>query len=62
MYRVNCIILGGNLHSVFVIDIAPTQTVAHLKDFIKDKTKQRFDRVDANCLKLWKASDQIPVI
>ncbi|KAG2335302.1 hypothetical protein BDR05DRAFT_624489 [Suillus weaverae] len=60
MYKLNCIVLGDDpSHNIFVVDIAPKQTVADLKDLIKDKKKPEFDHVAADRLKLWKV--KLPV-
>ncbi|KAG2064398.1 hypothetical protein BDR04DRAFT_1061843 [Suillus decipiens] len=53
MYTLNCLFLGEDSNDIFYVDVEQTQTVAVLKELIKDK-RPDFDHVAANRLKLWK--------
>ena len=55
MLTLFCWILGDNPQRVFHVEIASSKTVDDLKDAIKMET-HRFDRIDADALRLWKVS------
>jgi len=51
-----CYVLGDDPTNIFVVDIAPSKIVAHLRDAIKAKNSPKFNDVPANTLRLWKVS------
>ena len=56
----NCLILGGQSHETFGIEIAKTADIGALKKLIKAENSPDFDKVAAHRLKLWKVSGAVP--
>lgn len=54
--ELNCLVSGNDPCYMFTIEIASTENVSALKDAIKDKNEQLFQRVDARSLVLWNVS------
>ncbi|KAG1849261.1 hypothetical protein DFJ58DRAFT_746628 [Suillus subalutaceus] len=51
--KLNCFVLGDDLHRIFQVKIAPTESVSALQNIIKDAKGPSFDHVAADGLELW---------
>lgn len=53
----NCLVLGYSRNHIFKVNIAKTESVSSLKEAIKEKKDNLFNRVDADNLILWNVSE-----
>lgn len=51
----NCLVRGQDQTHIFQVNLLPTQTIADLKEGIKEKKKPVFDHVPADAIVLWNA-------
>ena len=56
MLKLFCYVCGDDYSNTFVVNIDEDDTVADLKDAIKEKKRPKFDDIPAGSLFLWKAS------
>ncbi|KAJ3733749.1 hypothetical protein DFJ43DRAFT_1066600 [Lentinula guzmanii] len=54
-FEFNCLVLDSH-PSIFAVQISETDTVATLKEKIKEKTRPTFDHIAAHTLDLWNVS------
>ena len=54
--KLNCSVFGQDRSQIFQVTLERTQSIADLKQEIKEKKKPAFDHVPADNLVLWKAS------
>ncbi|KAI9450975.1 hypothetical protein F5148DRAFT_1019416, partial [Russula earlei] len=59
MLKLNCLILGQDIHRIFQVKIEGEETVSTLKEMIKEDNANDLARIDADSLRLWKVS--IPI-
>ena len=58
MLKLFCYVRGDDYSNTFIVNIDEDDTVADLKDAIKEKKKPKFDDIPADSCSLWKASVQ----
>ena len=54
--NLNCFVLGQDRSHIFKVTLAPTKSIADLKEGIREEKKPAFDHVPAYTLVLWKVS------
>ena len=57
--KLNCLVLGQDSSHIFHVELNRNQSIADLKEGIREKNKPEFDHVPAHTLVLWKVS--VPV-
>ena len=54
--KLNCLVFGDDLNNIFQVTVPGSETIATLKEAIKDKKQVALEHVDADALQLWNVS------